>query len=364
MTTKRKKSKTTVQRRGSPAASQANGHNESVDTGISFSQMTPVLLDYYYAIGIVFGGCCTNVLAYEQLLMINSRIGSALTFSQMLFITLQSLPNFLVRDTGQWLPRLKSRKVPLRAWALQVLVLTTGSLLNNWAFAYDVPLTLLIVFRSAGLAVSMLFGYAFLRKQYTVVQVMSVVLVTVGVILATLSRPTGTKVTSDPAEPHSPVDIRKYTTGISMIIASLVCTGLLGVLQEKTYRTYGPCWKEGVFYTHALSLPVFLFLGSDIEQGLSSLSRSASVSSVASYLILSGNLVTQLICVSGINKLSSQVSSVSTNLILTARKALSLCISVWWFGNGWDYQLAAGASMVFTGSVLFSTSSNKGSKED
>jgi len=33
---------------------------------------------------------------------------------------------------------------------MQVLVLTTGSLLNNWAFAYKVPLTILIVIRSAG----------------------------------------------------------------------------------------------------------------------------------------------------------------------------------------------------------------------
>ena len=74
----------------------------------------------------------------------------------MLFITAQSLPSFLVRVPGQWCPRLKSRQVPLRQWALQVLVLTAGSLLNNWAFAYDVPLTVLIVFRSAG--VSLLFS--------------------------------------------------------------------------------------------------------------------------------------------------------------------------------------------------------------
>lgn len=43
----------------------------------------------------------------------------------------------------------------------------------------------------------------------------------------------------------------------------------------------------------------------------------------------------------------------STNLVLTARKAISLCISVWWFGNGWNAELTAGAGMVFAGSLLY-----------
>ena len=38
-----------------------------------------------------------------------------------------------------------------------------------------------------------------------------------------------------------------------------------------------------------------------------------------------------------------RVSSVSTNLVLTTRKAVSLCFSVWWFGNGWNAPLGAGA---------------------
>lgn len=148
-----------------------------------------------------------NVWAYEQLLLINPRIGmstfllclsiqlrhwsqgSALTFSQMLFITTQSLPSFLTFKPNYYFPRLKPRQVPLGQWAIQVFVLTTGSLLNNWAFAYQVPLTVLIVFRSAGrarsfylynrylnllipgLAVSMLFGYVFLKKRYSLLQI-------------------------------------------------------------------------------------------------------------------------------------------------------------------------------------------------
>jgi solute carrier family 35 (UDP-xylose/UDP-N-acetylglucosamine transporter), member B4 len=90
------------------------------------------------------------------------------------------------------------------------------------------------------------------------------------------------------------------------------------------------------------------------------------------YLVI--NLLSQLVCVAGVNRLSSvsqlftstnfqntmfsiyilqRVSSVSTNLVLTTRKALSLCISVWYFGNGVDMQLATGAGMVFLGSLVF-----------
>ena len=47
----------------------------------------------------------------------------------------------------------------------------------------------------------------------------------------------------------------------------------------------------------------------------------------------------------------------STNLVLTARKALSLCFSVWWFGNGWNAELGLGASMVFLGSMFYSFAS-------
>jgi len=40
-----------------------------------------------------------------------------------------------------------------------------------------------------------------------------------------------------------------YLYGILMLTTSLLATAILGILQERTYRTYGSCWREGVFYT-------------------------------------------------------------------------------------------------------------------
>ena len=49
----------------------------------------------------------------------------------------------------------------------------------------------------------------------------------------------------------------------------------------------------------------------------------------------------------------------STNIVLTTRKALSLCISVWWFGSGWNGQLALGAGLVGAGTILYAYSSSQ-----
>jgi len=327
---------------------------------LTFFQVAPALLDFYTVLSLVFGGCCSNVLTYEQLLIMNPRIGSALTFSQMLFITAQSLPSFISISPSHFLPRLKPRQVPLTQWALQVLVLTSGSLLNNWAFAYNVPLTILIVFRSGGLPVSVFFGYYFLQKRYNMLQTLSIVIITSGVVLATLSR---TATTVEVSNLKTAEDLQRYIIGIGMMVVSLLCTGLLGLLQERTYGKYGPCWREGIFYTHFLSLPFFAFLGRDIKQGLSSMSNPQSTTStVTSFIILFGNLITQLMCVSGVNRLSSEVSSVSTNIALTARKAFSLCFSVWWFGNEWNMKLGAGAFMVFCGSFIYTLSTERNNK--
>lgn len=288
----------------------------------------------------------------------------------MLFITMQSLPSFLTFPKDSWIPRLKPRHVPLRSWALQVLVLTSGSLMNNWVFAFSVPLTIQIVFRSAGESYVYPY-YWFLILNYTSrpgsvngvriprheqevfiipdgtfqsripmclglipISQAAVAVVSTGVILATLSRP------SSPKSTDVPVDVGRYTMGIAMLTFSLFLTATLGVLQERTYTKYGPHWKEGVFYTvsltipttlrasgaltsgvrvrsqHCLSLPIFLLFVSDLKRGFRGLAEPASLApftedSLGSfapyvpYAVLVANMITQLACVSGVNQLSA-----------------------------------------------------------
>lgn len=292
-----------------------------------------------------------------------------------------------------------------------------ASIHSNWRLISHWNLPLL------GLPVSVLFGYFVLKKRYTLMQLVnfflhismktftnlfiyqiSIATVTAGVVVVTLSK------TSPGAKIQTPShnDLGAYAIGITMLTISLFCSGLLGILQERTYAKYGPCWKEGVFYTvsliiwlfylihflthwnqHVLSLPIFIFLGRDIKQGMTSLyDPSSTTSAIQSFTILASNLITQLFCVSGVNRLTSvshsplnklsqsssnflfgesshqQVSSVSTNIALTVRKALSLCFSVWWFGNDWNAQLGIGAFMVFFGSLMYTLNVDKIHKKD
>lgn len=352
---------------------------------------------------LVIGGCCSNVWAYEELLRAEPNVGPALTFSQMLFITAQQLPSFITWGKSNspgyswlWLPRLKPRHVPISQYLLQVTTFASGTLLNNLVFAFSVPPTLQIVFRSAGLAVSMLLGRFFMDKRYTLKQTIAVAIVSSGVIIATLFRPrtelpiaiirdpgTATNYTSttDSATAADTVDTSRYSLGIAMLLLSLVCTGVHGALQERTYSTYGPYWRESIFYTHMLSLPMFAIMPQSVRRGfvglshpknsggagggygggpenalLTTMTANSSSSSIfrRPYTMLALNLLSQLICVAGVNQLSSRVSAVSTQVVLTTRKAISLCFSVWWFGSGWNAQLAAGAVMVFVGSFWYS----------
>jgi len=168
-------------------------------------------------------------------------------------------------------------------------------------------------------------------------------------VIATLSRPS-----AQPASAPTPAaDTSRYAIGLAMLLTSLVCTGAHGALQERTYSTYGPHWREGVFYMHMLSLPLFAFMPGHVRQGFVGLSSSRGTGR-RPYTVLALNLLAQLVCVSGVNQLSSRVSAVSTQVVLTARKAISLCFSVWWFGSGWNGQFACGAFMVFVGSFWYS----------
>lgn len=58
------------------------------------------------------------------------------------------------------------------------------------------------------------------------------------------------------------------------------------------------------------------------------------------------NLITQGLCVRGVNRLTTRVNSVTVNLVLTVRKAVSLAISVWYYGSGLTWSLVVGGAMV------------------
>ena len=117
--------------------------------------------------------------------------------------------------------------------------------------------------------------------RYTLTQTISVILVTIGVIITTLSA----------SEPHSssssasPVNPYTYVSGIGILTLALVLSGFLGLVQDWTYSKYirpsssspkqngvvasikepeSSPWQESMFYLHFLSLPMLLLLLPDL----------------------------------------------------------------------------------------------------
>lgn len=248
---------------------------------------------------------------------------------------------------------------------------------------------------------------------------MSVLLVTLGVILTTFSAaPSSSQVKT------SGQDTWNYIIGLMILSLALVFGGLLGLAQDWTYTTYGrpqpsvpkpaastdsqpPQWQESLFYLHFLSLPMFVFLRQDIETQFravstgpkaswsaplpvpsalsTSLLNASSLSNFISFtqapqhnspltfsfhipyafvpLLL--NTITQLLCVSGVHRLTTRVSSLTVTLVLVVRKAVSLLISVLGAGvipgvgggkaRTVDQKMMwSGAALVLLGTILYS----------
>ncbi|KAG9219459.1 hypothetical protein CCMSSC00406_0005353 [Pleurotus cornucopiae] len=313
-----------------------------------------LLTDWAPTLALVFGGCCSNAITLEQVTSAAPTAGSVITLLQFVFITLHGLPSHL-----KWTPhgpRLKPRVIGLPPYIAQVFLFYSISLINNAAFAYKIPMAVHIIFRSGGLIVSMLMGWLISGKRYTPIQVFSVILVSLGVILTTLSAsPASQKVTASEAS----ADLRTYLTGIALLSAALLLSGFLGLVQEWTYARHfnkpsagkggktnsSETWKEAMFYLHFLSLPMFIFLRNDLSAQFTAIHSLAQKSPLVPlvplvpfssltpvipsiYLSLAINTVTQVICVAGVNSLTTRVNALTVTLILVVRKAVSLIISV------------------------------------
>ncbi|KAJ1655767.1 golgi uridine diphosphate-N- acetylglucosamine transporter [Dispira simplex] len=275
--------------------------------------------------------------------------------------------------------RLKSRVVPLRKWFVMVVLYFTVSVLNNWALAFHISVPLHIVFRSGGLVMNMVVGYLFMRKQYSSGQVLSVALVTMGVILATLGSSETSTSTGQAQSDHSPEKYTEWLTGIGILSVAMILIAFLGLYQELTYRQYRNAWREGMFYNHLLALPFFLPMWPTIWDQIQHLNAStplrmdaflpaepASLGWLSSYLVIPSlwlylalNVGTQYVCATGVNYLTAITSSLTVNLVLNIRKLVSLVLSVIIFNNPLTFQSKVGCALVFFGSLLYSRSTEK-----
>jgi UDP-xylose/UDP-N-acetylglucosamine transporter B4 len=84
-------------------------------------------------------------------------------------------------------------------------------------------------------------------------QFLSVVLVTLGIVMNTLASTPSSKTTMTDEPPLS-----IFMVGLGLLVASLLFTGGLGVLQDYVYEKFGKHWNECMFYAVCTpSRPIF-----------------------------------------------------------------------------------------------------------
>lgn len=335
-------------------------------------------------LALIFGGCCSNVFTLEALVSEQKDSGHLLTATQFLFVAIEGLVHFF--DPTQ--PAnlfLAPRKVPLVKWLLPVSLFFTVSLLNNYVWVYHISVPVHIIFRSGGTLTTMVAGMI-VGKKYTPYQILSVVVLTAGVIIATLASSPGGDNSKEKDTTGTPL---QFAIGVSILAVAAICSSIQGLIAEKIYKQYGKHWRESLFYTHALGLPFFFFFRKDIIRqlglvlssepmnlqtpleryipALESLSTSAPKFSMLltpprRLVLLLANAFTQYICVRGVNNLAGNSTALTVTIVLNVRKFVSLLLSIYLFGNSLSILTMLGTVLVFAGAGMYSYSSSISTK--
>lgn len=169
-----------------------------------------------------------------------------------------------------------------------------------------------------------------------------------------------------------------FSIGLIVLFVAQVLSAIMGLYTEETYRQYGPQWKENLFYSHFLSLPLFLpFIPSMTKQflrlaaspplslpwtqaaaleglpdGLKSGIAGIYIPNQLAYLVV--NVLTQYACIRGVNLLASTSSALTVTIVLNVRKLVSLLLSIWLFGHNLSAGTLIGATIVFGAGGMYS----------
>ncbi|CDR46062.1 CYFA0S21e01904g1_1 [Cyberlindnera fabianii] len=326
--------------------------------------------EWIAVIGLIFGGCCSNVFTLEKIVTHNPESGNVVTFFQFLFIAIEGYINFW--DSSRPPFYIKRNQVPLKRWSVAVIMFFLVSILNNSVFIFKISIPIHIIFRSSGTAVVMVIGWLFANKKYNVLQVASAFMLTIGAIITTMYK--DTEMFSKRDEVDTSIfslsalsDDVLFLTGIIILLIAAILMAFMGLYNEETYRRYGKHWKENVFYSHLFGLPMFIFIAPKVHSEFMALWRNPEHFSFGEfelpkpicYLIL--NVLTQYFCVRGANMLAGSTTALTLNVVLLMRKFTSLLLSMYLFNNRLSFTGSCGATLVFAGCALYSYGSTRGS---
>ncbi|XP_034941064.1 UDP-xylose and UDP-N-acetylglucosamine transporter [Chelonus insularis] len=309
------------------------------------------------AIGLVFLGCCTNVVFLELLVKEDPGSGNLITFSQFLLISIEGF--FFTSKFGTVKP-----KIGIKDYLILVVMFFVSSVCNNYAFDFNIPMPLHMIFRAGSLIANMIMGIIILKKRYVFSKYLSVFMITMGIVICTIISGQEVKSTQKLVEnaiPPTPVEnLFWWCVGIFLLTLALFISARMGIYQEELYAKYGKRPREALYYTHLLPLPFFLTLAPNIWDHAMMAIKSdpllvpyigVTMPKTIAYLI--GNILTQYMCISSVFVLTTECTSLTVTLVVTLRKFLSLLFSIVYFQNEFSIYHWIGTFLVFLGTIIF-----------
>ena len=191
----------------------------------------------------------------------------------------------------------------------------------------------------------------------------------------------------------------EFFAGLALLFIAQLLSAIMGLYVQLTYARYGSHWHENLFYSHFLSLPLFVpFLPSLSQQfhkllaspkiaplallqpsashhgfgltnstpsSLPPISKFPTTTPMVPQLVLAllANALTQYACIRGVNLLASRTSAVGVSIALNVRKLVSLFISILVFGNVLPTGVQLGAAIVFASAGLWAWEEGRTGKE-
>ncbi|CZT07495.1 related to UDP N-ACETYLGLUCOSAMINE TRANSPORTER (MNN2) [Rhynchosporium agropyri] len=343
--------------------------------GRIFIETIPAWLAVGGMLGLIFGGCCSNVFALEAIVKVEPDSGTLLTFVQFFFVATTGYFSQFDRSRPPFF--LKPNHVPIRRWMINILLFFTINVLNNHAFSYNISVPIHIILRSGGSITTIAAGFLW-GKRFSRMQIFAVTLLTVGVVIAAWSDQQSKKGVESGEETQI---LPPFSTGLAILFFAQILSAIMGLYTEETYKQYGPHWKENLFYSHLLALPLFMPFIPSMRKQFFKLAASAPlglpaydqitdlpvelrkgldtiyVPSQLAYLVM--NVLTQYACIRGVNLLASAASALTVTIVLNVRKLVSLLLSIWLFGNKLSPGTLLGASIVFFAGGMYGLEGSK-----
>ncbi|KAG9489843.1 nucleotide sugar transporter SLC35B4 [Eleutherodactylus coqui] len=305
------------------------------------------------AVGLVFSGCCSNVVFLELLARKFPGCGNIVTFVQFLFIAAEGF--IFQANFGR-----KRPAIPIRYYVIMVTMFFTVSVVNNYALNLNISMPLHMIFRSGSLIANMILGIIILKKRYSTSKYLSIALVSIGIFICTLMSAKQVASQSISNEEDGLASFLWWLLGIAALTFALLLSARMGIFQETLYKEYGKHSKEALFYNHALPLPGFLLLAPDIYNHAVMFSQSelfqlpllgVQMPIMCFYLLM--NVITQYVCIRGVFILTTECPSLTVTLVVTLRKFLSLIFSILYFNNSFTSWHWIGTLLVFVGTLLY-----------